>query len=107
MLAEAGAELTPERLWIGGNEDANSGPFRQLRARRKGPRRRATDERDELAALHGRPFHSITSSARVSIVGGRSRPNALAALRLITSSNFVGCSTGRSAGFKPLRMRAV
>ena len=33
--------------------------------------------RDELA-----PFHSITSSARASSVGGISRPSALAVLRL-------------------------
>ena len=32
------------------------------------------------------------------------RPSALAVLRLMTSSNFVGCSTGRSAGFAPLRI---
>jgi hypothetical protein len=31
----------------------------------------------------------------------------LAVLRLITVSNLVGCSTGRSAGFAPLRIRAV
>jgi hypothetical protein len=31
-------------------------------------------------------------------------PNAVAVLRLMTSSNFVGCSTGRSAGFAPLRI---
>ena len=35
----------------------------------------------------------------------RSRPSALAVLRLMTSSNLVGCTTGRSAGFAPLRMR--
>src|SRR5262245_49511587 len=35
--------------------------------------------------------HSITSSARASSVAGTSRPSALAVLRLITSSNFVGC----------------
>jgi hypothetical protein len=29
------------------------------------------------------------------------RPSASAALRLMTSSNFVGCSTGRSAGLVP------
>ena len=34
-----------------------------------------------------------------------SRPSALAVLRLMTSSNFVGCMTGRSPGFSPLRMR--
>src|SRR5207245_11453433 len=30
------------------------------------------------------------------------RPSAFAALRLTTSSNFVGCSMGRSPGFAPL-----
>jgi len=31
------------------------------------------------------------------------RPRALAVLRLITSSNFIGCSTGTSAGLAPFR----
>jgi len=48
--------------------------------------------------------HSINSSARASSVGGTSRPRALAVVRLITNSNFVGCSTGRSAGFAPRRI---
>ena len=39
---------------------------------------RATQQRDELAA-----FHSITSSARASSVGGTSKPSAFAVLRLI------------------------
>jgi hypothetical protein len=43
----------------------------------------ATEQRDELAALH-----SITSSARTSSDGGTSRPRALAILWLITSSYF-------------------
>jgi hypothetical protein len=51
--------------------------------------------------------HSITSSATASSPGGKLRPNALAVLRLITSSNLVACMTGRSAGFSPLRMRPV
>ena len=73
---------------------------RLLRARRERPRRpRAAEQRDELAA-----FHSITSSARASSVGGISRPNALAVLRLITSSNFVGCITGKSAGLVPFKI---
>src|SRR5262249_31499531 len=51
-----------------------------LRTRGERPRRRTTEQRDELAA-----FHSITSSAisrksRVIV-----RPNALAAFKLITS----------------------
>src|SRR5450759_1704602 len=48
--------------------------------------------------------HSITSSASASSVGGTVKPRALAVLRLITSSNFVGMRTGSSAGFAPLRM---
>src|SRR5215472_1759902 len=47
---------------------------------------------------------SITSSARVRIPGGTVMPIALAVLRLTRSSNFVGCSTGRSVGFAPLRI---
>src|SRR3954452_10671936 len=42
--------------------------------------------------------HSITSSAVASSDGGMMRPRAFAVLRLNTSSNFVGCCTGRSAG---------
>src|SRR5262245_15918501 len=82
-------------------------PLALLRARREGPNkrrcgRRAADERDELAALH-----SITSSARVSSVAGTSRPSAWAVLRLMNSSIFVDCWTGRSAGFSPLTIRPV
>ena len=51
-----------------------------------------------------RHLYSITSSALVSNVGGTVKPSALAVLRLITRSNFVGCSTGRSAGLAPLRI---
>ena len=72
-----------------------------LRARRKRPRRRrAAEQHDEFA-----PFHSITSSASASSVGGMSRPSVFAVLRLMTNSNLVDCITGRSAGFSPLRMR--
>ena len=50
------------------------------------------------------PSHSMTSSARARIDGGTVRPSALAVLRLMTSSNLVGCWTGRSAGLAPLRI---
>src|SRR5262249_12673825 len=73
---------------------------RLLRPCREGPRHRAPEPCNELP-----PPHSITSSARASRFGGIVRPSALAVLRLITSSNLVGCCTGRSAGFSPLRMR--
>jgi hypothetical protein len=46
----------------------------------------------------------ITSSAWKSTVGGIVRPRALAVLRLMTNSNLVGCSTGRSAGLAPFRI---
>jgi hypothetical protein len=49
--------------------------------------------------------YSITSSARARSVGGTSMPSVLAVFRLTTSSNVVGCCTGRLAGFSPLRMR--
>src|SRR5262249_46999517 len=62
----------------------------------------AADQRDEFAALH-----SITSSASASSLSGTGRPSALAVLRLMTSSNLVGCTTGSSPGFSPLRIRAA
>src|SRR5712664_2373140 len=60
--------------------------------------RRTAKKPDELT-----PLHSITSSALASSVGGTVRPSAFAFLRLTTSWNFVGGSTGRSPGFVPLR----
>src|SRR5262249_19262524 len=53
----------------------------------------------------GPPPYSMTSSARASSVGGTSRPSTLAVLRLMTSSNLVGCTIGSSAGLAPLRAR--
>src|SRR5262249_19011577 len=73
-----------------------------LRARLERPRGRATEQRDELAASH-----SITLSARSSTPVGNSMPIALAVLRLTISSNLAACSTGRSAGFAPLRIFAT
>ena len=46
----------------------------------------------------------MTLSARASTFGGIVRPICLAVLRLMMSSNFVGCSTGRSAGFAPFKI---
>src|SRR4029077_18968853 len=71
-----------------------------LRARSDRPDGRGSGERYEVAAPH-----SITSSARASKVAGTSRPSDLAVLRLMTSSNLVGCCTGSSAGLAPLSMR--
>src|SRR5262249_20782013 len=59
----------------------------------------------KLSSAMSAPFHSITSSASASSVSGIWRPSALAVLMLTTSSILVGCTTGISAGFSPLRTR--
>ena len=79
-------------------------PFALLRPRRERPRCSAAEERDEGATFH-RCNHSITSSASASSVGGNSMPNTLAVLRLMKSTKWVGCNTGKSLGFSPLRIR--
>ena len=78
--------------------DGLSGPLRYGLA---SPTARAHDQPD-------RPVnHSITRSARWRSDGGIVSPRALAVVRLIASSNLVGCSTGRSRGLAPLRIRSV
>jgi hypothetical protein len=84
-----------------------------------GSRGRTLDELSATDAVHPHvpPYrggdsalaigYSITSSARASSAGGTSKPSAFAVLRLITSSNLVGCCTGRSPGLAPLRMRST
>jgi hypothetical protein len=52
------------------------------------------------------PFE-LTRSPRRPWRGAMARPSAFAVLRLTTISNFIGCRTGRSAGFSPLRTRPV
>src|SRR5262245_40540433 len=75
-----------------------------LRLRRDRPRRRrAAEQRQELAPL----AHSITSSAVASSEGGTVRRSIRAVEPLITSSNLLDCTTGKSAGLAPLRMRPV
>ena len=72
------------------------------------------------AAWDGRSFSRISRSARAgspsdhSIASacsrsdcGTVRPSALTVLRLIASSNAVGCCTGKSAGLAPLRIFPV
>src|SRR5262249_26812918 len=83
-------------------EKPHHGHRRLLRARRQRPRSRAAEQRYERAALH-----SITSSASESRLSEILMPSALAVFKLITVSNLVGCNTGSSEGFAPLRIRAV
>jgi hypothetical protein len=49
--------------------------------------------------------YSITSSAIASSDGGTVMPSILAVWALMTKSNLDACTTGRSAGLAPLRMR--
>ena len=53
------------------------------------------------AKLASDSLHSMTLSARTRNDSGIMRPSGLAVLRLITSSNLVGCSTGMSASLVP------
>jgi hypothetical protein len=48
--------------------------------------------------------YSMTSSAIIRKSRPTVRPSAFAAFRLMTSSNLVGCWTGKSAGLAPLRI---
>jgi hypothetical protein len=57
----------------------------------------------EARKVAGGAPYSITSSARVSRIGGTLMPSALAVLRLIARSYLVGIWTGRAAGFSPDR----
>jgi hypothetical protein len=51
--------------------------------------------------------HSMTSSARSSKDGGIVNPRAFAVFMLITISNVVGCSTGKSADLAPLKILSM
>jgi hypothetical protein len=51
--------------------------------------------------------YPITSSAMACSVGGTSMPSAFAVCMLMTNSNLVDCTTGKSAGLAPLRMLPV
>src|SRR5215470_15867934 len=82
-------------------EKAQHGHVRLLRTRCERPCRRAAEQRDEFAAFD----HSITSSATDSSDGGTVRPSIVAVWALMTNSNLADCTTGRSAGMVPLRIR--
>src|SRR6188508_679936 len=88
---------------------ANLGVDRQLQIQ---PRLRLLGS--HVSFRHKRHMHhsewrrySITSSARASSVCGTLRPRTFAVLRLMISSTFVDCWTGRSAGFSPPSTRPV
>jgi hypothetical protein len=88
-LADAGSRVEP------GAERVQRAIVREHRAPGE-----ADCRTEELAALveHG---YSMMWSARRSSACGMVRPRAFAVFVLMTNSNWVGWSTGRSAGFHP------
>ena len=93
LLDEWRAEENPEEA---GSEGHPGGEYPQLRTLIGAARSRI--RAINWSSTNG---YSITSSARCCRNKGTSTPIAFAVFRLITSSNFVGCSTGRSAGLVP------
>ena len=73
-------------------------------SRRHSVERRGEDGEGEAAEEGATVDHSMMWSTRAAIDGGNVRPSALAARMFTTNSNFVGCSTGRSAGLAPFRI---
>jgi hypothetical protein len=61
------------------------------------------DARLILAAVMTTAY-CMTSSARCRSDGGIVSPSAFPVLMLMTSSNLVGCSMGRSPGLAPFRI---
>jgi hypothetical protein len=88
-------------VWRGG--DAGDLELRPLPEQEQAARPRSSGSSGRAKA--DIPDYSMTSSARAETVGGTVRPRIFAVLRFSTSSNLVGCMTGRSAGFSPLRIR--
>src|SRR5438128_672011 len=71
-------------------------------------RGRASGDQPEDRQHRGHaPPHWITRSARVSSDEGIARPRALAAWRFTKSSKRAGCSTARSTGRAPRRIRST
>jgi hypothetical protein len=79
----------------------------QLLHQRVEARRAATTVAVFLKGRRIASHRRMISSARTSMDGGMVRRRAFAVLRLITSSNLVGCSIGRSPGLQPLRILAT
>ena len=89
------ASVSPSPSRVPGQQQADAPhPFRLLRARHQRPRRRAAEQRDELAA-----FHSITSSARASTVGGRFNAKCLRGLEVEYQLIFRGLLKGQITRF--------
>src|SRR5262245_16730134 len=87
------------------------GRHRLSRAARPDAAARHPPLASERGASYGRDArilrHWITRSARSTSDCGTRSPSAVAVFTLMTRSILVGCSTGRSAGLAPFRMRST
>ena len=80
-------------------------PQRPQRAVIRGPRKAGEAEGcSQKLAAWVEHVYSMIWSARSSTDCGIVRPNALAVLRLITNSNLVGCSMGKSPAIAPFKI---
>src|SRR5262249_7188607 len=92
-LDKRGDPQAPSRNLASTQQSDSRQLSRLLHARRERTRRHAAEQHDEFAT-----FQSMTSSASESKSSEILMPSDFAAFRLITNSNLVGCTTGRSAG---------
>src|SRR5437868_13656771 len=105
--AQSLLEHSEIRLGGGTRSEVKKGNASALRPLRAGDARQQQCPRgaqNETAGRRCPAAHSITSSALTRSDCGTVRPSALAVFRLITNSNLVGCSTGRSAGLAPFKI---
>src|SRR4029450_10728250 len=99
MVARPGISGTLRVAWL---QHANPGEWPPLlRVGSEG----GHEETQHQGHEERKSFHRITSSAWKRSVGGMVRPSSCAVLRLTTSSNVSGRSTGSSAGGGALRNR--
>jgi len=96
----SGVSLSAKR----GSRPPPSDPGRLLRRGGERP-----DEQTACNHAKERPpvHHSITWSALLGTDGGIVRPSALAVFTLITNSNLMGCSPGRSVSINPAHWSKV
>lgn len=102
LLRTAGPYIWVNRVVFGLSPNVRLSPDSNLKSGHRRCRRCANSCREHVQQTMA---YSITSSATESSAGGTVRPSILAVTVLITNSNFVDCTTGRSTGLTPLRIR--
>ncbi len=108
-VAELAQPVTERRQKRGRNIGAVGGDPRdvQCSSRLRMRPRSGGDRQQGQGDARGASIHWITSSARSNTDFGITRSSSLAVCRLITNSNLVGCSIGKSPGRAPCRILAT